>query len=148
VRPPLMFQVLGEIATKGSTRAFPFRRRNGRLGVKVTAASPETRSSQHRVAWAAQDALQKQGLGMFTGPVGVSLYVYLPRPASVTKTKRPLPMVKPDLDKLCRLVLDALARVVFPDDGAVCSLVACKFYAVHGDPPHIKVTVMEEVAPA
>lgn len=39
-----------------------------------------------------------------------------------------LPNVKPDIDNLCKLLLDALTGVLFPNDGVVCSLIAHKLY--------------------
>ena len=105
--------------TKGSARAFPYRRKDGRLGVRVTSANPIMRHDQQRIAWAARDAMIAARLPMFVGPVAVRIDVYLARPASAS---RALPSVKPDLDKLVRLVLDALAWVAFADDATVCRL--------------------------
>ncbi len=49
------------------------------------------------------------------------------RPASV---RRPLPAVRPDVDKLLRAVLDALTEArVFKDDGQVVTATASKVYA-------------------
>jgi crossover junction endodeoxyribonuclease RusA len=59
------------------------------------------------------------------GPIQVELLFVMPRPRSVT---REYPCVKPDLDKLCRSVLDALTGMAYKDDSQVVSLVARKVY--------------------
>jgi len=67
------------------------------------------------------------------GPVEVSLVFYIPRPPSVTAKKRPMPCVKPDLDKLIRSTLDGLTDSgIISDDAMVVSLHAHKFYADDG----------------
>lgn len=53
----------------------------------------------------------------------------LPRPASVSIKRRSLPTTRPDLDKLVRSVLDALAGVLWVNDAQVVSLIANKVYA-------------------
>ena len=60
--------------------------------------------------------------------VEVTLGFVLLRPKSVKPSKRPRPTVYPDLDKLERTVLDALAGVVITDDALVCRLLSEKFY--------------------
>lgn len=60
-------------------------------------------------------------------PVRVELVFYFKRPKSV---KRELPSVKPDIDKLCRTVLDAATGLLFKDDSQVVILNARKEYAV------------------
>ena len=42
--------------------------------------------------------------------------------------KRIYPFVRPDLDKLCRAVLDALTGIAYKDDQQVVSLFATKSY--------------------
>jgi Holliday junction resolvase RusA-like endonuclease len=138
---PLVFTVAGSIATKGSTRAFPYRRKDGRIGVSVTHANRRTTGDQLRIAWAAQDAMLATHREPFVGAVAVRIDVFLARPDSV---KRALPTVKPDLDKLVRLVLDALARVVFGDDAVVCRLNARKRYAASVAHPYVSIEVSED----
>lgn len=60
-------------------------------------------------------------------PVSVRITFLMPRPKTV---KRHMPTVPPDIDKLCRAVLDALTDVgVWVDDSQVVDLVATKIYA-------------------
>lgn len=75
------------------------------------------------------------------GAVYMTLDAYLPRPRSV---KRALPLVKPDIDKLSRAVLDALTGIAYVDDGQVISLTALKHYADERGPGvHIELKVVE-----
>lgn len=61
-------------------------------------------------------------------PVRVELVFYFTRPKSV---KRDYPSVKPDIDKLCRTVLDAATGRLFKDDSQVVILNARKEYTPH-----------------
>lgn len=67
------------------------------------------------------------------GPVVVDLAFTLPRPPSVSVKRRPQPVVKPDLDKLVRSVLDALTGICIKDDAQVVEIVASKGYDDEGD---------------
>lgn len=59
-------------------------------------------------------------------PVSVRITFFMPRPKTV---KRHMPTVPPDIDKLCRAVLDALTDAgVWVDDSQVVDLGATKIY--------------------
>ena len=64
-----------------------------------------------------------------TGAVHVNIVFTMTKPKSV---KRDLPIVRPDLDKLCRAVLDAISLPryfqVLEEDSQVVSLLATKVY--------------------
>jgi Holliday junction resolvase RusA-like endonuclease len=71
------------------------------------------------------------------GPVRVEIDFYLRRPPSVKMNKRALPIVPPDIDKLCRSTLDGISQglngkvgdgFLWGDDAQVIELVARKFY--------------------
>lgn len=69
-----------------------------------------------------------------TGPVRLVVHFWLPRPPSVPPSKRQMPHVKPDLDKLVRAVGDALETAeVFENDSQIVNIVAMKAYAVEED---------------
>lgn len=135
--PFLSFRVLGIPQPKGSTKAFAFRRRSGKLGVAVTSANAQLKPWEARV----RDALTVYAQGVwFDGPVAVDIVFALPRPKSLPKRVTDH-LKKPDLDKLIRGTLDALTGRVFTDDAQVTRITARKVYA---DPePHavIRVTV-------
>jgi Holliday junction resolvase RusA-like endonuclease len=58
-------------------------------------------------------------------------------------TKRPFPIVPPDLDKLARGLLDGIGQseVIWGDDSQVIQLIARKFYADDREPgAEVKIT--------
>lgn len=82
----------------------------------------------------------------FTGPVAVTVAFYLPRPKSVKmtgKNARLLPTVPPDIDKLCRALLDGIGQseMIWGDDSQVVELTAWKEYADFGREPGAYVTI-------
>lgn len=75
---------------------------------------------------------------MLIGPLRVEVDFFLPRPPSIKISKRALPIVPPDLDKLARALLDGLGQGLdgksgngrlWADDSLVVELIAQKFYA-------------------
>lgn len=63
------------------------------------------------------------------GPVGIDLVFTVPRPKSAPKTRRTWPIVKPDVDKLARAVLDAGTFAgLWGDDSQVVDLHPFKVY--------------------
>lgn len=77
---------------------------------------------------------------MALGPVSVELVFRFARPKGHFNTKGQLkpsaPMhviVKPDIDKIERSVLDGLTGVLFKDDSQVCCLYALKVYCKEGE---------------
>lgn len=95
-----------------------------------------------RKAIAAECTKAAQG-NLWLGPVEVEVDFYLPRPPSVKQSKRWHPIVPPDLDKLCRAVLDGIGQgpsgktgdgMIWGDDSQVVSLIARKHYADDRDP--------------
>lgn len=89
------------------------------------------------VGWAARAAMA--GRAMFRNtPLVVDAVFYLPAP------KRPdfhIPAVKPDADKLARLIGDALEGIVFDQDSRIAKWTATKQYATHQ--PGAVITVRE-----
>lgn len=73
------------------------------------------------------------------GPLEASMTFYMPRPKRPTF---PLPAVKPDVDKLCRAVLDSATKAgLIRDDARVVTLRARKRY---GDTPGLQIDYMRK----
>lgn len=106
---------------KGSTRSFV----NPKTGRVVTLADAKgIKPWSSILAWSARSAMGSAK--PYEGPLFVALAFHLPRPKTV---KRSLPIVKPDLDKLERAVLDPLTGIVWIDDAQVVRLQSSKCYA-------------------
>lgn len=73
---------------------------------------------------------------IYLGPVRLEVDFFLPRPPSIKMTKRPLPIVPPDLDKLLRAVGDGIGQsgMIWGDDSQVVEIFARKFYADDREP--------------
>lgn len=157
----IKLRVYGTPVPQGSTRAFAVRKAGVPTGrVVVTGDNPKTKSWRQAVVDEAvgylvgRDKANRCGLcdrldAHVHGrePLTVTLTFILPRPANhlltskksmgqVSPSAPPLPIGKPDLDKLCRAVLDALTDAgVWRDDSQVASLCAHKVYATAGERP-------------
>lgn len=113
-----------------------------------TEANPRTRPWREAVKYAAIEAMRDAGQSVFTGPVAISLHFQFPRPKSHYNSKGQLKPVgiaqaykgsKPDIDKLCRAVNDALTDAgVWRDDSLVCFAVLRKDY---GEPAGVAIIV-------
>lgn len=116
----LELQILGDPAPQGSKRII-----NGRL---VEASSTKLNRWRKAIAAACKEAT---GWELSKAPIEVEVVFYLPRPVSVSPTKRYYPIVPPDLDKLVRGLLDGIGQsgVVWGDDSQVIRITAWKHYA-------------------
>lgn len=136
------FFVPGEPITEGSMRTF----KSGQRTVVTHDRGPELDAWRIKVRRAAEDAAQAAYWEpRYDGPVEVWAEFRLPRPKSVPPSKRPLPFVKPDLDKLQRAVGDALAPYKQPgvlrDDSRIVGWSAVKRYADDTHPAGVMVRV-------
>ena len=76
------------------------------------------------------------------GAVTVDLEFIMPRPASTPKRSTPPAMKRPDIDKLCRAMLDAIGSAgIWGDDSQVTTLRAGKRIAEIGEAPGCRITV-------
>ena len=68
---------------------------------------------------------------IYLGPIRLEVDFFLPRPPSIKMTKRPLPIVPPDCDKLVRAVGDGIGQsgLIWGDDSQLVEIMARKFYA-------------------
>jgi Holliday junction resolvase RusA-like endonuclease len=130
-RNSFSFSVFGiNPAPQGSKKYVGTRRtasgNNIPLIVESSAALPAWRKA---VADAVQQAMTDSGdLSRFDGPVRVDAVFYMRKPRTVT---RQYPQTPPDIDKICRSLLDAVTKGgVWVDDALVVELHAVKTWAV------------------
>ena len=91
----------------------------------------KTQKSWRQDVIAAAVELREAGdWGTLDGPVQVTIFFRMPRPASVSIRRRPFPCVKPDIDKITRNTLDALTQAyIYRDDAQIVDLFVQKRYA-------------------
>ena len=117
----LFFEVYGIPAPQGSKKSIG----NGRF----IEASKKLPAWRKRVKEAAEVAIADQSWVTLTGAAELSVVFFLPRPKSVSPSKRLLPTVPPDSDKLIRAVGDSLTDGgVWEDDSLVWKVNAYKLY--------------------
>lgn len=103
----------------------------------------QTRNAQAHIKLVAQGAMR--GRALFDEPLDLILTAIYPIPVSFSKKKRAdalrhvvRPAVKPDLDNVEKLALDAMTGIVFRDDVLICGCTKVKIY---GERPRLVVTV-------
>ena len=121
----ISFTVLGRPAPQGSLKAFIS---HGQARVKSDNAA--TMPWRQQVGWTALNARPTADVWAARHEaVSIAITFVFAKPTSVPK-KRLHMAVKPDLDKLCRSVLDALSGILFFDDGQVIQITAGKMYGL------------------
>lgn len=100
---------------KGTTKMLHSKRGRGRTVAQWRKAAK----------WSARQAMGRRKL--IDGPVGVGVTFYLTRPTS--RPDAECPDRKPDLDKLCRALGDALEGIVLTQDSRIVHWHATKKYA-------------------
>lgn len=129
----LAFDVYGDAVPQGSKRAI-VNRHTGKPAV-IESGGARLRTWRADVVAAARQAMD--GQGPFEGPVTLFVVFYLHRPK---RPKNELPIVRPDIDKLARGLIDALATAgVFLDDSQVTDLYVQKRYS--NEPPRAYIAV-------
>jgi len=123
----MKFWVSGKPIPQGSKRIV---QPNGATRARLIDVKPkELKAWRADVAdeyrWQGRYGTDEHNTDILEGPVYLHLEFRLPRGKTV---KRELPCVTPDLDKLCRAVLDALTGVAYKDDGQVVHVSASKHY--------------------
>jgi Holliday junction resolvase RusA-like endonuclease len=149
----ITFTVPGKPQPAGSKRAFPFKRRDGKLGVAVTDSNPRAKDWKALVSQIAADAMVNVDGFLdkpITGPVRLWVVFYLERPKSHYGTGRNASILKPqaprwhairaDATKLLRGLEDALKGIAWIDDGQVAHQEAKKLWA---NSPSTLVAIME-----
>lgn len=128
---------LGTPEPKGSTKIVPLRRRFPTTihsfrelltAVAVTSDNAQLKKWQRVVSAAAKSAML--GDRPIAGPVSVDVTFFVAPPQKIPKARGGYPIVRDDVDKLARGILDALKNAgVYTDDAVVVDLLARKRYA-------------------
>lgn len=84
---------------------------------------------------------------MYSGPLVLRIVATFPRPASLTRKKKPNPRIpkisKPDADNLAKSVCDALNGLAFKDDSQVYQLTVEKWIGAEGEQARVDVVLSE-----
>lgn len=140
----LTFTVLGTPAPQGSFRA-AYSEKSKRAF--VIQSCKRTMPWRQEVAAKAEEAMLKGKLDLFTGPLKLTAYFFMPRPKGHVGKKglRPsaplFPDKKPDLSKLVRAIEDAMTGIVYVDDAQIVLYDVAKFYASEGQGPGVRIIV-------
>lgn len=133
----LKFFVPGRPQPAGSKRAFPFKKKNGKLGVAVSDMNANAKDWK---AVLAHEAMHHRGdVPLMDGPVEIEVWFHMERPKSHFGSGRNSEKLKPsaprrpasapDTTKLVRCLEDALNGVVWRDDAQIVSQHCHKVYA-------------------
>ena len=108
---------------------------------RIISANPKLNAWRQTIA---DQVTEKTLVRLIDGSCTVQLVFTLPRPKSVSKSRRERPTTKPDLDKLVRATLDAISLPKYvqllTDDSIVTDLHAAKRYADH-TPPGVQIFI-------
>jgi Holliday junction resolvase RusA-like endonuclease len=145
------FWCAGVPGLKGSATAAPYRKANGKLGVRAFNANTRCAAWSESVRLAAMDDVRQRHGASYRpvpSPVAYEAVFYFERPKSHSQRwgkRGKLPMAVSrrvgDLTKLARAVEDPLTGVVWVDDSQVVRIVATKSYAQPGESPGVRVRV-------
>lgn len=129
------FTVLGRPVPQGSTRAFTPKGWNRPI---ITTDNTKLKPWRQQIG---DTALSLNAL-MFhrETPVEVTMNFYFTRPKSA-KNRRGM-TVKPDIDKTCRSILDAITGILIEDDSQVVEMHARKHY---GGPDRVEIRLQEAI---
>lgn len=128
--------VLDNPEAPGGKAAFPIYRGSKKAGTRTfTGKVAVTDHNRLTPLWrrSVVQAARPDGTAIvrpvLTGPLVIRLMFTLPRPHSVSATKRPYPIVRPDVDNLVKPTQDALTDAgIWKDDALVISSVISKAY--------------------
>jgi Holliday junction resolvase RusA-like endonuclease len=143
----ITFTVYGIAQTAGSKRAFPFKKSDGSLGVRVSDDNLKGRSWKNAVASSAREMYRGQ---LLSGPLAVTMRFFRPRPqghfgkSGLNKTglNCPSPISRPDVLKLARCAEDSLTGVLWRDDAQIVEEHLFKHW---GEPARMEIEIQELV---
>lgn len=135
----LKFTVLGDPVGQGRPRFTT-------IGGHVKAYDPEkSRNYKAYVKLLASEAMQNIGLTLTELPLGVEIIADVGIPASKSKKFKEqasnglqLPIKKPDVDNVAKIILDSITGIVYKDDKQIVKLTVSKKYS---DIPKVEVKI-------
>lgn len=135
----LTFTIPGEPTAQG-------RPRFSTHGGFVKAYDPEkSRNYKAYVKLLASEAMQNIGLTLTELPLGVEIITDVGIPASKSKKFKEqalnglqLPIKKPDVDNVAKIILDSISGIVYKDDKQIVKLTVSKKYS---DTPKVEVKI-------
>ena len=143
----LEFFIEGIPAPGGSKKAFPFKRKDGNLGVAVTdAGGYKTKAWKEKVKASAVRAMLN--IPMLEGPLECHFLFFVDRPKAhfnrhgVKPGAPEYPTVRPDCTKLVRSTEDAMTEIVYKDDAQIVKQWASKHYT-QNSPQGCKIEIRE-----
>jgi Holliday junction resolvase RusA-like endonuclease len=145
VSPILAIFIEGIPKPAGSKRAFPFKRRDGKLGVSVTDDCEKSRDWKNYVRMKVAEVYKSEPVA---APLSIVATFHMPRTnqhyrggnrLNALRDNAPsLHRSKPDATKLWRAVEDALTGIVWADDALIVDQDVHKRY---GDKPGVSLLV-------
>lgn len=132
----VVFTVYGTPVPQGSMKAFTPK---GWHRPVITGDNARTKPWKQQVSGVAL-SLNVPPFGKESAIV-IVLDFYIKKPPSIPK-RRIRPIVKPDLDKLCRSCFDSLTGILFTDDAQIVEVRATKHY---DDRERVEIQVQEAV---
>lgn len=119
-------------------------------GNRAHAFTPKkTEDYERTVSLRAKEAMLKGGIGMYSDKVAltVGITAYFPVPSSWSKAKRERALTgelahitKPDIDNVCKAVMDGMSGIVYGDDKQINKIECGKAYSEN---PRVEVIVYE-----
>lgn len=132
----IAFVVPGVPATAGSKRAFVYTPKGGGKARAVVVDDAQKTGKPWRASIQAAALEARQGQPLLEGALELEVTFVMPRPrghydqhGKIRRSKLDaLPIVRPDVDKLSRALLDSLKAIVWHDDAQVVTKIARKRY--------------------
>lgn len=148
---PITFFVPGTPIPKGSMNGRVTRAKGRPIAMVYDQQGRKLKNWQEAIKWAAI-AHRRAPVTEARQAFRIRLVFQFPRPKNQLTSRgkrtvkfRPLPTVKPDVDKLTRAVLDALSGTIYKDDAQVTTITARKTYH---ETPGAWIQIIEETEPA
>lgn len=109
--------------------------------------SERTKFAEDAIGWLVKEQMVKQSLPIMNKPISMSLEFGFKLPKNMTKAERDMlkennfqHIKKPDIDNMCKLVLDSLNKIAYVDDKLIVHLDAIKIF---GGEDYIKIKIEE-----